>query len=207
MEDHKCKETKREFPYAIPLPVDPFYTDIAYTGLRKLKCILLANKLGQIDRFLELSYEAQIDIIKYIENSCLNETIRKAREYNIRCVWPNIQFENIYHSICYNILTTLDIKSGTGSLILVKKIFDGDIDLNTIASLSCKELCPEKYEEIIEKIDRRCNTKQSIKATTLYFCRKCKRNQCSAERVQNRSNDESSSFYITCLFCGNKWFG
>jgi DNA-directed RNA polymerase subunit M/transcription elongation factor TFIIS len=83
---------------------------------------------------------------------------------------------------------------------------DKSIDLNTIANMSCKELSPEKYDDLSKQIDRRVNTSLGVKYTELYFCYKCKRNKTTAERVQNRSNDESSSFYITCLFCGTKWF-
>jgi hypothetical protein len=119
LKECNCKDIHMPFKHAIPLPSNPFYIDKSYVGLRKTKLIAISDRFGQIKQFHNFSYEKQIEIIKYIENSCLNETIRKSREYNIRCVWNNIQFENIYHSICYNILTALDIRSETGSKILI----------------------------------------------------------------------------------------
>lgn len=205
-ESCNCKKIVREFEHSIPLTPNPFYTDKTYNKLRRMKLIILSNKLGQLNEFKNMSYENQLNMIKCIENSCLNEAIRKAREYNIRCMWSNIQFENIYHSICYNILSTLDLNSETGSRELVKKIFEGVIDLKTIARMSCKELCPEMYEDIKKRIEERNNTEQTVKATTLYFCKNCKRNKTHAKSVQNRCGDEGNNYFITCLFCGNKWF-
>lgn len=186
---------------AIPLPIDPFYLD-EYNNIRRLKAILLSSVLNNYKEFSDLPYSSQIDIIKTLENSCSNESIRKSRDYNLRCVWDNNQFVDIYHSICYNIISVLDNKKNS----LFEKIMNKSINLNTIANMSCKELLPEKYDDLSHQINKRVNTTQSQKYTELYFCYKCKRNKTTAERVQNRSGDEGSSFYITCLFCGTHWF-
>jgi DNA-directed RNA polymerase subunit M/transcription elongation factor TFIIS len=186
---------------ALPLTINPFY-NFEYNNTRRLKAILISSVLNNYQEFSILPYMEQMEIIITLENSCSNESIRKSRDYNLRCVWDNNQFVDIYHSICYNIISILDKENNT----LFKKIMDKSIDLNTIANMSCKELSPEKYDDLSKQIDRRVNTSLGVKYTELYFCYKCKRNKTTAERVQNRSNDESSSFYITCLFCGTKWF-
>lgn len=189
------------------LSYDPFYTDPDYNNIRRLKLLLFSAALHNSELYQNCTFNEKTNYIMMIENSCLNETIRKARGYNIRCSWDEIQFEQIYHSICYNILSTIDITLDTGSKELVTKIFTNKIDISLIAGMSCKELCPEKYEEVTRKLEERTNMEENVKYTELYFCRKCKRNKATAERVQNRSNDEGSSFHITCLFCHNKWFG
>jgi DNA-directed RNA polymerase subunit M/transcription elongation factor TFIIS len=185
---------------AISLPIDPFY--ISYNNIRRLKLIVLSHVLSLNNDFEILPYDHKLLIVTRIENSCANETIRKAREYNLRCVWDNEQFVNIYHTICYNITSILERKNNT----LIKKILDKSMDLNIIANMSCKELSPENYTDITKEINKRVNIEQTVKYTEMYFCKKCKRNQTTVERVQNRSLDESSSFHITCLFCGTKWF-
>jgi DNA-directed RNA polymerase subunit M/transcription elongation factor TFIIS len=101
----------------------------------------------------------------------------------------------------------LDISLETGSKILINKLLDNDIDINEIARKTCKELCPEKYEEMAREIERRSNTEHSIKSTTLHYCRKCKKNNTTQQSIQNRSGDEGNTYLITCLFCHNKWFG
>lgn len=187
---------------SIPLTME-FYTD-EYNNLRRLKLIILSDKLSMFDEYKCLSYDEQIEIIKKIENSCLNETLRKAIGYVVKCTWKNSQFVNIYHSICYNIISNIDFES-EDSKYLIQKIINKKIDLNSIANLSQKELHPEKYENLTKEITRRANTECAIKYTELHFCKKCKRNKTTSERVQARSNDEGSSFHITCLFCDNRW--
>lgn len=190
-----------------PLPFDPFYTDPEYNSIRIIKLLLLSDALNNSKLYGTLSYDEKINTIQLTENSCLNETIKKAREHNIRCTWDIKAFEDLYHSICYNILSVLNIKLETGSKQLIIRVFNNEIDLNTIAALSYNELCPEKFEEVTKKIEVRSNIVYTVKYTELYFCRKCKQNKATAERVQNRSNDEGSSFHITCLNCNNRWFG
>lgn len=185
---------------AIPLPIDPFYKD-DYNSIRRLKTIVISSILSKYSPFIELTPAAQIDILIHIENSCANETIRKARDSNIRCVWDNTQFTDIYHTVCYNISSSLD----QGSISLIDRIISKDININNIANLSCKDLLPEKYEFITNKTNKRINIEQTTKYTKMYFCKKCKNNKTSVERVQARSGDEGSSFHITCLFCGTKW--
>lgn len=72
-------------------------------------------------------------------------------------------------------------------------------------SKTYKELNPKKYEELTTKIEKRINTEQAVKYTEMFYCRKCKHNQTTIEKVQLRSNDESSSLRITCLYCNNQW--
>ncbi len=189
------------------LAFHPFYTDVDYNNYRRLKLLLLSDALGYSELYNRLPYDIKMNYIMIIENSCLNETIRKAREYDIRCVWEEKQFVNIYHSTCYSVINVLNIALDTGSAVLVDKIFNNEIDSSILASLSIEELCPEKYEDMKKKIEQRSNMEENVKYTELYFCRKCKHNKATAQRVQNRSNDEGSSFHITCLFCHNKWFG
>ncbi len=189
------------------LPCDPFYTNQEYNSLRRIKVLLLSEALYNSSLYRNCTFSEKINYLIQIENSCLNEAIRKTREYDIRCTWGEYQFEQIYHSTCFTILSLLNVSVDTGSTELVTKIFTNKIDLNTIASLSCKELCPEKYEVMTKKIEERADMEEVVKYTELYFCRKCKRNKCKAESVQNRCGDESNTYYITCLFCHNKWFG
>lgn len=185
---------------AIPLPFKPFYTE--YNNVRRLKTIFLSHIFASNEVFKSLTYNDQISILIHIENSCANETIRKARGYNLRCVWENPLFINIYHTICYSITSILEQESNT----LMDKILNNEINLNNIANMSCKELSPETHDAITFKINKRVNIEQNIKYTEMYFCKKCKRNKTTVERVQNRSGDEGSSWFVTCLFCGNKWF-
>lgn len=189
------------FKDAVPLPFDPFYK--SYNNIRRLKVIVLSDKLSKYKQFKILPYEKKIEILTSIENSCLNEALRKAREYAVRCIWDNDNFTNIYHTICYNIISNIDNQFGSDTLI--NKILAEEINLNTIAHLTCKELCPERYEVLSSEINKRSKIEQSVKYSEMFFCKKCKHNQTTVERVQIRSADEACNLRITCLYCDNQW--
>lgn len=198
----ECSISYKNYPNSTPLPAEPFYTD-KYNNIRRLKALTISHHLGCYDAFKYLPYDKKNIIIYYIENSCVNETLRKARNNNQRCVWDNNQFVNIYHDVCYKTISII----ASGDENLIKKIAEVDVEfLKQFGMLSCKELLPEQYSLITHIINKRVNTERTVKYTEMFFCKKCKRNQTTIERVQNRSNDESSSFFVTCLFCGTKWF-
>ncbi len=188
------------------LPFDPFYTDSNYNFMRKIKAIILSDTLMYSHEYIDLPYNKKIQYLISIENSCFNETIKMSKKYNIRCDWEDDQFINIYHTTCYNLFSALNTSMNAGSKNLLKRIFNGEVDLSKIASFSCRELCPEIYEDIAKRIEIRSTLEENIKPTQLYFCRKCKKNTTTAQKVQNRSNDEGNSYHVTCLFCHNRWF-
>lgn len=190
-----------------PLPWDPFYNDPDYTPLRKIKIILINSALHSTEQFSLLNRECRLKMSTDIEIGCLDATLIAAKKHDIICSWTEQAFEDIYHNICYKVISLLNIQEPTGSRSLIEKIFNNKINLKELAALPEKDLCPEKYADILQYIDKRSNAVMSVKYTELHFCRKCKRNQATEERVQNRSNDEGCTYRITCLFCGNKWFG
>ena len=146
-------------------------------------------------------------MVKELEISCLNQTMKKAKTLNIRCVWSNDKFVNLYHSICYKISVNLDEKSTVGSDYLKTKILNQEYSLEDITNMSTRELCPIKYQKLDQKLNKRMSLETKVKYSELYRCRKCKRNQCITERRYNRSLDEGVNLMIKCTFCGNSWNG
>jgi transcription elongation factor S-II len=70
------------------------------------------------------------------------------------------------------------------------------------------EMCPEIWEDLIEKKKKRDENKfnGNITATTDNFtCYKCKSQKCSYYQLQTRSADEPMTTYVDCLNCGNRW--
>lgn len=199
-------QIQEHYEKRLPLPFKPFYDD-DYNDIRRLKIMMLTSILLQYESYRNMDYDSQINIVYRIENSCTNEAISLARSNNLRCEWTNEQFVNIYYSVCY-VITSVLHEDNKDNKDLVEKIInkDNSFDINNIAKLTYRELLPEKYNDITHVINKRINTEHTVKFTEMHFCKKCKKNQTTAERVQNRSNDEASSFQITCIFCGTKWF-
>ena len=125
--------------------------------------------------------------------------------HNIRCVWSEPKFVNLYHNICYKLAINLDSDSCVKSESIKKKIINQEVQLQDVANMSSKELCPKKYEKIDQKINKRTNLERKIKFSELYKCSKCKRNQCTTERRYARSLDEGTDLTVHCLFCGHNW--
>jgi hypothetical protein len=140
-----------------------------------------------------------------IENSCYKKTIKLANKNNITVDWDCVLFINIYNSICYKIASNIDPNSIVKSNFILDKIINNNIDLDNIASMSSRTLCPERYVEIDEKINKRNNLEIKIKYSELYKCKRCKKNQTTTERRYARSLDEGVDLTIICHFCGNKW--
>jgi DNA-directed RNA polymerase subunit M/transcription elongation factor TFIIS len=144
-------------------------------------------------------------IVTKLEKGCLNRAIEKSRTYDIRCVWSEPKFVDLYHNICYKLSSNLDSNSCVKSDYIRKKIIGNTVDLSNVANLSSKDLCPKKYEKIDQKIDKRNNLERKIKFSEMYKCSKCKRNQCTTERRYARAIDEGVDLTIHCVFCGHSW--
>ena len=220
------------FPNAVPLDIK-FYNNDAYNKLRRCKLILLSECLGNNSDFIEkynkcdkiintmlqmfsikvvktigdYLIKTKQNIIEEIERGCLNTSIQKAKKHNIRCVWTNSSFINLYHSICYKTSININISSSVQSKHLYNIIMDDqeNIKLCDIANMSSKKLCPAKYIVIDEKIKKRLNFEHKVKYSMLYWCSKCKRNQTTTERRYARSLDEGVDLTINCVFCGHSW--
>lgn len=198
-----------EYPNTIPLNIK-FYENENYNNNRRLKLILFGECLGKTKIFNNKGLLEILDkehIIKYLERGCLNRAIERAKIYNIRCIWSNDKFINLYHSICYKIAVNIDKNSCINSNYILNKILNNEVDPLQIANMSSKDLCPKKYEKIEEKMQKRNNLERKIKFSEMYTCRKCKRKQTTTERCYNRSLDEGVNLTIRCLFCGNSWGG
>lgn len=144
-------------------------------------------------------------LVKNLERGCMNRAVEKAKKYNIRCVWSNKSFVDLYNDICYKLATNLDLNSPVKSNHLRQQLIETLINPIDVANLSSRDLCPKLVEKIENKISLRNNLERKIKYSELYHCKKCKRNQCTTERLYNRGLDEGVSLMILCGYCGNSW--
>lgn len=210
-----------KYPNAISLSME-YYENENYNRIRRCKLILFSHCLGNNDIFKkrvdeqckinnldkEMSYKLTKEyIIKYLEKGCLNKAINKSKEIDIRCLWDNKKFVDEYHAICYKVACNIDKESVVNSDYILNKIINNEVSIIDIASMNSKQLCPEKYKKIDEKVSKRNNVEAKIKCSEMYRCSKCKKNQTTTERVYNRSWDEGVSLKITCRYCNHSWGG
>jgi DNA-directed RNA polymerase subunit M/transcription elongation factor TFIIS len=70
--------------------------------------------------------------------------------------------------------------------------------------MSSKELCPDKYKYIDNKLNQRFNLEIKKKISELYKCIMCKNNKTTI-RTSAILLDESDDLNITCILCGYEW--
>lgn len=138
----------------------------------------------------------------HLERAMYNTTIQQATTKKIVKKWDNPNFVNLYLTQVYRILFTM-----THTTIL-DKLMEGKVRARDIPQMTAQELCPEKWNTLIQnKLERDKNLfNEDDQATTDQFtCWKCKKNRCVFYELQTSSGDESTTIFISCLSCGNRW--
>jgi len=138
-----------------------------------------------------------------MERGIFNFALKEAKQKNAVKKWKNPLFVQIYVNRVYSIFTNLKNNAS-----LVQQINDETLLPQTVAFMSHQELCPERWNKLIEKkmkIDQNKYENKIEAATDTFTCRKCKSNKCTYYQVQTRSADEPMTTFVTCIECGNRW--
>jgi len=147
------------------------------------------------------------DQIKDIETGIYNWTIDYAHKHNFSPVWKNEVFIKMYDNKLVSILSNLDENSYIKNPDLLKRLHNKEFKPHELSFMHPYEMCPERWIGIINKqLKKEKGLLDSNEAKTdMFKCGKCKKRQCSYYEMQVRSADESSTIFITCLNCKNKW--
>ena len=145
---------------------------------------------------------------KDLEIGIFNSSIDYANSLKIPLTWSSHLFINTYINIARSIYTNLNKYSYVNNINLIEKIKNKEIIPHKLAYMSCEEIFPEKWENIIEKQKLKFKAAYEIKQISMtdsVKCGKCKNNKISYYEFQTRSADEPMTCYMSCLVCGNKW--
>ncbi len=143
-----------------------------------------------------------------IEKSIYNSTIIYSKTNNIKRLWTNPHFYNIYQAKIRSIYTNINSDSYIRNVSFKKKIMDGEIDCSNISKLSAYDIFPENWKELIDEKLKKDKLKYELKPeamTDIFKCHRCGSRSCSYYEVQTRSADEPMTQFINCLDCGNRW--
>ena len=130
---------------------------------------------------------------KLIEESIYNFSIDYATVNDT----PSL-IEQIYESKTEEIINLLNNKE----FYLFKAIKEGVIDVSKIGFMKPTELNPDKYNKIINKKKKEEDKINNQATSTVYTCKKCKKNKCQVTQRQTRSADEPATTFVTCIECG-----
>lgn len=179
-------------------------SSVEFPIVRRVKWQAFAYFFNGWAKFSDLPMATKQTIITDIEQSFYMHTCSLAQERNIPQDWENENFIELYHGLCAEVLSNIDI-NGVANAALVMNIIDNTINIEQLPKLSASELYPSKYADILSRIEQAKNVNTTIRTSKMYTCRRCKRSECKIENRYNRSLDEGTNLSITCMACGNQW--
>jgi transcription elongation factor S-II len=151
-----------------------------------------------------LSAAAQEDL----ERGLFNATLKEAETRNIRRVWENPEFANLYRITAQRVISNLDASSYIQNTRLLKRLQEGEFDPHDIAFMTYSDLYPEAWAHIQEQaVKREAKMLEVDKsaATDMFRCSRCGKRECTYYEMQTRSADEPMTQFIRCLNCGKQW--
>ena len=159
--------------------------------------IKYAIDLGLSDLFAD-------DLEKGIYNWCLTFS----KEHDIPKFWNDKGFINLYENKARSILSNLDCNSYIKNHRLLNRIMDNEFKPHDLPFMDVPNIFPERWASILDKRmkqEENFHNSKQIAKTDLFKCGKCKKRECSYYELQVRSADESSTIFVSCLNCGNRW--
>jgi DNA-directed RNA polymerase subunit M/transcription elongation factor TFIIS len=146
--------------------------------------------------------------IKDLEIGIFNYTLKYCKEMKIPLNWECIMFKNIYMNKSISIFANLKSDSYLKNINLLEKIQKKEIKPNEIATMKVEEICPEKWNKILDKhmdLVKNAYEMNMASMSDRIVCKKCKGRNVTYQEVQMRSADEPSTFLILCSTCGHRF--
>lgn len=135
-----------------------------------------------------------------------------ALEFADRCcmlkIWSNKQFAQIYVNKSRSVIDNLNPNSYIGNERLLVRLKEGEFAPHELAFMEPSQMFPERWSSILDartKREENFHDNRQIAKTDMFRCGKCKKKECSYYEMQVRSADESSTIFVSCLNCGNRW--
>lgn len=159
---------------------------------------------------LELS--EQHSIIRKIERSCYNRTVKECLRDGIDRFWENEVFLTRYSVICNKVMCNIYpnglVNDNTeNKYYTLLNIINGTFNCDIIAEYSSYKLNPQCNEDEVNLINERKNIKVFEKISERKVCPLCKEKKTTFINVQTRSGDEPPAIKYKCTHCKNEWFG
>ncbi len=158
------------------------------------RCVDRAGTIGQFSGLLK-----DIDCAIKIEAGIFEFTL-------VYCVSNNYVDDlmpSVYYDKACDLMHNIARDDTVNNETLVELLTNSKIDPQKIAFMKPQDIHPERWKDIVSKINLREEKKKNIATTDLYQCWKCKERKCRVYEIQTRSIDEPSTKFITCLNCHN----
>jgi DNA-directed RNA polymerase subunit M/transcription elongation factor TFIIS len=139
------------------------------------------------------------DKAKQLEQVIFNYT----NEYCITWRVADYLQSEVYDSKINNILNNLDINNHIKNNYLINAINNDELEINNIPYLRPRELFPEHWEHIYNKLEVAEEKRKNLNVVESFPCKKCGCKKHKIAQMQTRGADEPMTVFITCQMCGN----
>ena len=143
-----------------------------------------------------------------VEKGIYNYSIDKAKEINIKPIWKNKHFLNIYKNKVISIWVNLNNNSYIKNKRLISRLIEGEFEADQLANMKPQYTFPENWKELLDEKNKREKMLYEVcKETTssMFTCGRCKKKECTYYQLQTRSADEPMTTFVTCTNCGKRW--
>jgi len=130
-----------------------------------------------------------------------------ATKDEIRKSWNSL-FKDVYLATARRMIGNLNSASYVNNKNLWERYQTKEITLEQIAKQNYYELCPEKWQVMLDQQMKRERIQLEgdfSRATEKWQCNGCKQRKCTYYELQTRSADEPMTIFIHCLNCGKRW--
>ena len=148
------------------------------------------------------------EIIDDLEKGIFNWCILYANEHELQKSWSDKMFQYLYINKSKLLIENIDPNSYVKNTRLHQRILDKEFKPHELSFMESTNIFPEIWNHILDikmKQEENFHNSKQVAKTDVFKCGKCKKRECSYYELQVRSADESSTIFVTCLNCGNRW--
>jgi DNA-directed RNA polymerase subunit M/transcription elongation factor TFIIS len=143
-----------------------------------------------------------------LEHYIYNHSLEVSKKKHIHLSWNQPLFVQIYLSIARSVVGNLHPTSYIQNKTLFNRFKSGEITLEEITTFHFNDLYPELWKDLsVRQFEREKRLLEGNKsmATDQFFCKRCKKRECTYYELQTRSADEPMTLFIQCVNCGKQW--
>ena len=186
-------------------PLDMCFYGDEYTDIRRKTVLALSRALDKHSEFKKLTFEEKTAIFREFEKHCHEKTICSPEQTYLYADIDNF-YDIFYETLTMQKIMLLNPSYGYEFVAEVSKRFlDKTFSIKEFVYCEIQELCSDLFEKEQRMLQERKEIKICVKTSSIYKCKKCKKNEVIIRDRQTRCLDEASSEIICCTNCGYTW--
>jgi len=169
------------------------------------------NKHEVRNKLIEL-FKSDLDLSdiesRDLEIGIFNSSIDYANSIKIPLSWTCDLFSDTYLNIAISVYSNLNKDCYIKNEKLLERLKNKEFPPHKLPYMSCEEMFPEIWKDILEKLERKIKGAYEIKQVSMtdaIRCSRCRNNKITYYSMQTRSADEADTKFYSCLICSHKW--